>query len=135
MANPTVSIVIPARNAARTITATLSAALAQDYPGDIQIVVADGSDNDSMARIIRETVSRRDYIALTPTAKPPRRSTGPSHTPPEKSSSAATLTPYSPHTTSPKSSMPLIALERNASAVCSYLSVAALLSAAPSPWR
>lgn len=54
MAAPTVSIVIPARNAARTIAATLSAALAQDYLGKIQIVVADGSDDDSMARIIRE---------------------------------------------------------------------------------
>ena len=51
---PTVSIIIPARNAAATIAATLSAVLTQDYPGDIEVVVADGSDHDRMAGIIRE---------------------------------------------------------------------------------
>ena len=54
MNTPTVSIVIPARNAAATIAATLCAALNQDYPGDIEVVVADGSDDDSTTAIIRE---------------------------------------------------------------------------------
>ena len=43
---PDVSIVIPARNAAGTIGRTLEAALAQDYGGNIEIVVGDGSDDD-----------------------------------------------------------------------------------------
>ena len=43
---PDVSIVIPARNAAGTIGRTLEAALAQDYEGNIEIVVGDGSDDD-----------------------------------------------------------------------------------------
>ena len=49
---PAVSVVIPARNAAATIGATLDAALAQDYPGPLEVVVGDGSDDDATARVI-----------------------------------------------------------------------------------
>ena len=50
---PPVSIVIPARDAAAMIPATLASALAQDYAGVIEIVVADGSDGPGMANAIR----------------------------------------------------------------------------------
>ena len=49
---PAVSVVIPARNAAATIGATLDAALAQDYPGPLEVIVGDGSDDDATARVI-----------------------------------------------------------------------------------
>ena len=49
---PTVSVVIPAYNAARTIAPCVQACLAQDYPGVEVIVVDDGSTDDT-ASIVR----------------------------------------------------------------------------------
>lgn len=49
---PAVSIIIPARNAEATLPATLEAALAQDYDGPIEIVVADGSDTSDCVEMI-----------------------------------------------------------------------------------
>ena len=52
---PSVSVVIPARNAERTIRKTLRAALSQDYQGDLEVIVAVavGSGNDTTAEIVR----------------------------------------------------------------------------------
>ena len=50
---PPVSIVIPARNEAKMLPAALASALAQDYAGAIEIVVADGSDGPGMADAFR----------------------------------------------------------------------------------
>ena len=50
---PGVTVVIPARNATATITRTLDSVLAQDYPGEVEIIVADGSDDTVMAQIIQ----------------------------------------------------------------------------------
>ncbi len=49
---PKVSMVIPARNAGSTICGTLEAALAQDYAAGIEIVVADGSDDDATRDLV-----------------------------------------------------------------------------------
>ena len=49
---PSVSVVIPARNAEGTICAALDPILAQDYPGDVEVLVADGSDDVRMQRLI-----------------------------------------------------------------------------------
>ena len=49
-----VSVVIPARNAAATIGATLESVLAQDHPGIREVIVADGSDDRCMSDNIRE---------------------------------------------------------------------------------
>lgn len=47
-----VSVVIPARNAATTLEAQLAALADQDYPGDLEIIVADnGSTDDTIARV------------------------------------------------------------------------------------
>ena len=62
---PPVSIVIPARNAADTIGETLQAALAQDYQGSVEVVVADGSDDDRMADLIR-----REFPQVKVTSNP-----------------------------------------------------------------
>lgn len=51
---PSVSVVIPARNAAPTIGETLDAALTQEYPGEFEVIVSDGSDNEATARLIAE---------------------------------------------------------------------------------
>ena len=51
---PTVSVVIPCRNAPGTIAATLDSIVAQRYDGPVEIIVADGSDDDRTARVIRE---------------------------------------------------------------------------------
>jgi glycosyltransferase involved in cell wall biosynthesis len=43
---PSVSVVIPAKDSARTVGAAVSSALAQEYPGSIEVVVADGGGED-----------------------------------------------------------------------------------------
>lgn len=51
--SPPVSIVVPARNAEKTLPATLEAALSQDYAGAVEVVVADGSDTGATAELLR----------------------------------------------------------------------------------
>ena len=51
---PKVSVIIPARNAADTLPATLNAVLAQDYGGPLEVVVADGSDTPDTGHILRQ---------------------------------------------------------------------------------
>ncbi len=50
---PAVSVVIPARNAEATIVPTLDSIFAQDYPGSIEVIVADGSDTPATSQIVR----------------------------------------------------------------------------------
>lgn len=50
---PAVSVIIPARDAEHTIAATLESALAQDYPGEIEVIVADGSASSRTAEVVR----------------------------------------------------------------------------------
>ena len=52
-ATPGVSIVIPARNEAAALPAALASALAQDYAGATEVIVADGSDGPAMAAAVR----------------------------------------------------------------------------------
>ena len=53
---PAVSVIMPARNAESTIGAALAAISVQDYPGAVEVIVADGSDTGAMADLVR-----RDY--------------------------------------------------------------------------
>lgn len=48
---PSVSVVIPARESAGTIGAAVLSALSQDYPGSIEVVVADGGGRDDTSAI------------------------------------------------------------------------------------
>ena len=50
---PAVSVVVPARNEAETIGATLRSLLAQDYPGSLRIVLVDDSSTDGTGDIGR----------------------------------------------------------------------------------
>ena len=60
---PAVSVVIPARNAASSISTALDSALAQDYAGPLEVIVADGSDSPSMAELVRQ---RYPSVRLVP---------------------------------------------------------------------
>ena len=50
---PTVSVIIPARNAEATIAECLDSVISQDYPSPVEVIVADGSDTPATAELIR----------------------------------------------------------------------------------
>ena len=50
---PSVSVVIPARDADATIAATLDSVLSQDYPGSVEVIVADGSEMPATSEVVR----------------------------------------------------------------------------------
>ena len=52
-ARPGVSVIVPARNAGATLPATLDSILSQDYPGPVELIVADGSDGPATAALLR----------------------------------------------------------------------------------
>lgn len=60
---PPVSVIIPARDAAATIAATLASVSAQDYPGPLEAIVADGSDQPTTADVIRSLYPAVQVIA------------------------------------------------------------------------
>ena len=51
--SPSVSVVIPARNADSTLPAALDSVFAQDYSGSIEVIVADGSDSSATAEMLQ----------------------------------------------------------------------------------
>lgn len=55
---PSVSVIVPARNAAATIGATIQSILEQDYQGPIETVVADGSVDDTTRLALGPFVDR-----------------------------------------------------------------------------
>ena len=55
---PSVSVIIPARNSESTISEALDGVYGQEYPGPLEVVVADGSDDETMAQLIEESLSR-----------------------------------------------------------------------------
>ncbi|MCM8825921.1 MAG: glycosyltransferase [Candidatus Omnitrophica bacterium] len=62
---PFVSIIVPVRNASRTITTTLDYLMKVDYPRDSwEIVFADGGSKDGTVEIIKEQRSRYPFIKL-----------------------------------------------------------------------
>ena len=67
---PSVSVVIPARNAEATIAETLDSVLSQEYAGSVEILVADGSDTPATSDVIRQ---RYPTVKLLPNE---RRTTG-----------------------------------------------------------
>lgn len=54
LALPSVSVLIPARAAERDIAHALDGIMAQDYPGSVEVVVADGSDRVPLEGMLRE---------------------------------------------------------------------------------
>ena len=50
-----VSVIIPARNAEATIAHTLDSIFAQDYKGQIEVIVADGSETKTISELVRKS--------------------------------------------------------------------------------
>ena len=67
---PAVDIIIPARDEAETIEATLHSLLAQDYPGPFHITLIDDGSTDTTAPLARAIKDSRLTI-LTGTPRPP----------------------------------------------------------------
>jgi glycosyltransferase involved in cell wall biosynthesis len=59
-----VSVVVPAFNAARSISEQLSALASQDYPGEIEVVVADNGSTDGTGDIVRAYASSMPGLRL-----------------------------------------------------------------------
>ena len=60
---PSVSVLIPVRNAEATIGAAIDSVLSQDYEGSVEVVVADGSDTPATSDLVRR---RYPTVALVP---------------------------------------------------------------------
>jgi glycosyltransferase involved in cell wall biosynthesis len=61
---PEVTVVVPARNEAATIEAALESVLAQDFPGELEIVVADGSSTDGTREIVERIAADEPRIRI-----------------------------------------------------------------------
>ena len=68
-----VSVVIPVRNEAPFIEATIKSVLAQDYSGPIEIIVADGMSEDGTREILAGLAARHDNLRFvdSPTGRTP----------------------------------------------------------------
>ena len=60
---PSVSVVIPARDAEATIAESLDSVLSQEYAGSLEVIVADGSETAAMADLVRR---RYPAVRLVP---------------------------------------------------------------------
>ena len=62
---PSVSVLMPVRNATATVEAAIDSVLSQDYAGPVEVVVADGSDTSATADLVR-----RQYPTVKLVANP-----------------------------------------------------------------
>lgn len=61
---PSVSVVVPARNSGVTLEAAVSSALAQDVPGGLEVVIAVGPSNDDTEDVARRLSSKDDRVRV-----------------------------------------------------------------------
>jgi succinoglycan biosynthesis protein ExoA len=73
MSDELVSVVIPVRNEAPFIEATIHSILTQDYPGPLEVVIADGMSDDGTREILDRLSSRDTRIRYidSPTGRTP----------------------------------------------------------------
>ena len=65
MERPFVSIIIPVRNAQRTIATTFEYLMAVDYPRDsLEMIFADGGSSDDTVKIIKDYMLKHPFIKL-----------------------------------------------------------------------
>lgn len=62
---PDVCVVVPARDEASVLPASLPSLLAQDYPGRAEIFLVDDGSTDGTGDLARELARRQDGLALT----------------------------------------------------------------------
>lgn len=60
-----VSLVLPVRNEERFIDQCLRSLLAQDYPGEIELIIVDGQSTDRTTEIVREVFWKDGFFAQT----------------------------------------------------------------------
>lgn len=62
--SPSVSIILPIRNEAAYIERCLKAILAQDYPGEMEILIVDGMSTDDTRTILQKFILQYSFIIL-----------------------------------------------------------------------
>jgi hopene-associated glycosyltransferase HpnB len=68
---PSVVAVVPARDEADVIAASIGSLLAQDYPGSLRVVLVDDQSTDGTAEIARTLDAQGRLEVITGTARPP----------------------------------------------------------------
>ncbi len=70
---PPVSVVIPVRNEAANVAAAIDSVLRQDYPGDLEVVIADGMSSDGTREILEQISAGNTAVRWVdnPTGKTP----------------------------------------------------------------
>ena len=61
---PLVTVIMPVRNESAYIARSLEAVLAQDYSGDLEIIVADGMSSDGTAAIVKSFGEHHNNVRL-----------------------------------------------------------------------
>ncbi|MDO8727307.1 MAG: glycosyltransferase, partial [Candidatus Methanoperedens sp.] len=61
---PSISIITPTYNSAKTLASCLDSIKAQNYKGDIEIIIADGGSTDSTLEIAQNTLIGSIQIPL-----------------------------------------------------------------------
>ncbi len=73
---PAVTAVVPARDEAEVIGRAIGSLLAQDYAGDLHVILVDDGSSDGTARIARETAGADGRLTILTGAPPSRGWTG-----------------------------------------------------------
>src|SRR5512146_885876 len=73
---PAVTAVVPARNEAAMLPATLPSLLAQDYPGTLKVILVDDDSDDGTAQVAEKLAAAsgqpgQDLIRLVPAGRRP----------------------------------------------------------------
>jgi chlorobactene glucosyltransferase len=68
---PRVSVVVPARDEERAVEAAVAAHLAQDYPGDFEVVVVDDRSTDATPAILARLAAGDPRLTVVRGAEPP----------------------------------------------------------------
>jgi len=73
-ANPPVSVVMPVRNEARHLAESLGSVLGQDYPGEMEVVIALGGSTDASREVAQRLVAREPRVRIVdnPTGRTPQ---------------------------------------------------------------
>src|SRR5690606_41721843 len=75
-----VSVIMPVRNEAEVIAASLTAVLEQDYPPDrMEVPVVDGMPDDGTRAIVADVSSRYPDVSASLLDNPPRIAPAPLH--------------------------------------------------------
>jgi hopene-associated glycosyltransferase HpnB len=68
---PTVAAIVPARNEADVVSASIASLIAQDYPAHFAIVLVDDNSQDATADIVRKAVHQNRLTILSGAPLPP----------------------------------------------------------------